>query len=67
MATTTLKISGMKCMGCVSSVTQALEAVPGVEAVEVRLEQADALVTGRADVAALIESVEAAGFGADEA
>lgn len=65
MVTTTLSISGMKCMGCVDSVTQAIEAVPGVESVEVRLEQADARVTGAADTATLIEAVEKAGFSAD--
>lgn len=61
---TTLSISGMKCMGCVSSVKEALEAVPGVESVEVSLDQADAAVTGNADVAALVAAVEEAGYGA---
>ena len=64
---TTLKVSGMKCGGCVSSFKDALEAVPGVESAEVRLEQADAVVTGDADVGALLRAVEQAGFSASAA
>ena len=64
---TTLKVSGMKCGGCVSSVKNALEAVPGVESAEVSLEQADAVVTGDADVGALLQAVEQAGFSASAA
>ncbi len=64
---TTLKVSGMKCGGCVSSVKDALEAVPGVESAEVRLEQADAVITGSADVGALLQAVEQAGFSASAA
>ncbi|MEJ2255813.1 MAG: heavy metal-associated domain-containing protein [Woeseiaceae bacterium] len=64
---TTLKISGMKCGGCVSSVKEALEAVAGVESADVSLEQAQAVVSGDADRDALIRSVEQAGFGASAA
>lgn len=42
METTTVKINGMTCMGCVSSVKRVLEAVSGVSKVEVSLEQKQA-------------------------
>jgi copper chaperone len=42
METTTVKISGMTCMGCVGSVKRVLEAVNGVAKVEVSLEQGQA-------------------------
>jgi copper ion binding protein len=45
METITLKVIGMTCEGCVRSVTKALQAVTGVAAVEVSLEQAEAKVT----------------------
>lgn len=39
-----LKIKGMSCQGCVKSVTNVLQALPGVGAVEVSLERAEAHV-----------------------
>lgn len=42
METTTVKINGMTCMGCVGSVKRVLEAVNGVSKVEVSLEQGQA-------------------------
>ncbi len=39
-----LKIKGMSCQGCVKSVTNVLQALPGVGAVEVSLERAEARV-----------------------
>jgi copper chaperone len=45
MESTTLKIEGMTCGGCVKSVTRALEALPGVQKVEVLLEQGQAALT----------------------
>jgi copper chaperone len=60
----TLKVSGMKCGGCVNSVREALEAVPGVASAEVSLEEASAVITGNADVAALVQAVQEAGFSA---
>ncbi len=38
METTTLKISGMTCMGCVNSVTRVLKATPGVADARVTLD-----------------------------
>jgi len=38
MATTVLKIGGMSCQGCVKSVTQVLQDLPGVARADVSLE-----------------------------
>ena len=45
MQTVELKVQGMDCQGCVQSVTRMLSGVPGVEKVDVSLEQARARVT----------------------
>jgi copper chaperone len=42
MATTTIKISGMTCSGCVNSVTKALKGVEGVKEANVELEKGQA-------------------------
>jgi len=60
-----LKITGMKCAGCVSAVEQALSAIAGVQAVDVSLEQTCATVTADAKVSDLIAAVESAGFKAE--
>lgn len=63
----TLKVGGMTCMGCVSSVTRVLKAMPGVSDANVSLEQAQARIdydptlTKREDLCA---AVEEAGFDA---
>lgn len=44
MQTTTIKIKGMTCMGCVNSVKTVLEKVPGINSAEVSLEQAQATI-----------------------
>lgn len=44
MTTTTLKITGMTCGGCVKSVTNALSAAPGVVKASVDLAAAQAVV-----------------------
>lgn len=62
---TKLKITGMTCMHCVGAVKKALEQVPGVEAAEVSLEQAQAVVTGNADTTALEAAVREEGYGAE--
>lgn len=59
---TTLKIEGMMCMHCVSHVDAALKGVPGVERVEVSLEDKHAKVSGSADVEALKSAVVGAGY-----
>jgi copper chaperone len=44
METTTIKVDGMSCGGCVKSVTGVLTALDGVAKAEVSLEQAQAVV-----------------------
>ncbi|MBX3640264.1 MAG: heavy-metal-associated domain-containing protein [Nitrosomonas sp.] len=44
MQTTTLKIQGMTCGGCVNSVRTVLEKLPGVGQVAVSLENAEAVI-----------------------
>jgi copper chaperone len=44
METTTIKVDGMSCGGCVKSVTGVLTALDGVAKVEVSLEQKQAVV-----------------------
>ncbi|SIS70773.1 heavy-metal-associated domain-containing protein [Alicyclobacillus vulcanalis] len=64
MATTTLRVKGMTCDGCVRSVTRALSAVEGVTSVDVSLEKGEAVVT-HADstpVSAIRTAVEEAGY-----
>jgi copper chaperone CopZ len=61
---TKLSITGMNCQHCVSAVRKALEGVPGVETVDVSLDQAQAVVSGSADADAMVTAVEDAGFDA---
>lgn len=58
-----LGVGGMTCDDCVVHVTEALESVPGVEAVTVDLATRNAVVTARSDVeaAALATAVRATG------
>lgn len=61
-----LPIEGMTCQGCVASLTRALQAVPGVSAVTVSLERAEARVDADPTLvpeAALRAAVVDAGFG----
>jgi copper chaperone len=60
-----LKIEGMDCQGCVKSVTRMLSGVPGVEKVDVSLEEGKARVSydpAKAAVADMKRAVERAGF-----
>jgi uncharacterized membrane protein YraQ (UPF0718 family)/copper chaperone CopZ len=58
-----MRVKGMRCNGCVQSLTRALSGVAGVTDVAVRLEEGTARVAGR-DVAAdqLLEAVNSLGF-----
>ncbi|PSJ23263.1 copper-translocating P-type ATPase [Halomonas sp. ND22Bw] len=60
-----LSITGMTCAGCVKSVQQALERTPGVESATVNLGNHTAQVRGSADTQALIDAVDAVGYGAE--
>ncbi|MCP3852972.1 MAG: heavy metal-binding protein [Gammaproteobacteria bacterium] len=63
--TIVLKITGMSCKHCVMNATKAIEAVAGVENVDVSLEPGGAVVVGRAEVEPLIEAVTNAGYEAE--
>ncbi len=60
-----LLIGGMSCASCVSRVEQALQNVPGVSQARVNLGERSALVLGTATAAALIGSVDRAGYSAE--
>lgn len=62
-----LNVSGMTCPHCVKNVTKALQAVDGVDKVEVSLEQAGAVITGSANGEQLIAAVKEAGYDAEQA
>jgi copper chaperone len=65
METTTLKVSGMSCGGCVKSVTGVLEALPGVAKAEVSLEKAEAMVSydaTRVGREQMVQAIDEAGF-----
>ena len=58
-----LRISGMRCNGCVQSLQRALSEVPGVTKAEVRLEDGSARVRGRGfSEEAVAEAVDSLGF-----
>jgi copper chaperone len=65
METVELKVEGMDCEGCVKSVTRMLSGVPGVQKVDVSLEQGNAKVTydpAKSGVAEFKRAVERAGY-----
>lgn len=67
METTTIKIGGMSCGGCVKSISGVLTALPGVAKAEVSLEQAQALVefdSAQLQRGQLLQAIEDAGFDA---
>ncbi|MBL8528397.1 MAG: heavy-metal-associated domain-containing protein [Burkholderiales bacterium] len=67
METVTIKVGGMTCGGCVASVTRVVQAVPGVERVDVSLDKGQAVVTydgTKAQPAAFKAVIAAAGFDA---
>lgn len=65
MKTMVLKVEGMSCNGCVTSVTKVLQALSGVAAVEVSLEKGEAVVgfeESQLDREAMIAAIDDAGF-----
>ncbi|RBA62381.1 copper-binding protein [Stutzerimonas zhaodongensis] len=64
---TQLQVQGMTCGACVRHVTQALNTVSGVNAVEVDLQSGRVRVDGNADNAALIAALDDAGYPAQPA
>jgi copper chaperone len=66
MDTKTYAVPGMHCDHCKAAVTRELEAVAGVERVEVDLETKVVTVRGEAlDDAALIAAIDEAGYDAE--
>ncbi len=57
-----LSIGGMSCAGCVASVEEALQAVPGVEEATVSFAEHSAQVRGQVEADALIAAVAGAGY-----
>jgi copper chaperone len=67
METTTIKVGGMSCGGCVKSITGVLTALDGVAKAEVSLEQKQAVVefdAARVTRDQLKATIEDAGFDA---
>lgn len=65
MESATIKIEGMTCMGCVRSVSNVLQAMPGVNRADVSLERGEARVefdASKVSTSALKAAVETAGF-----
>lgn len=60
--TKTVKIEGMGCGMCVKKVTAVLEALDGVESVQVSLENNNAVITGNVPDDMLKAAVESKGF-----
>jgi copper chaperone CopZ len=63
--TATISIDGMNCGHCVAKVTSALQAVPGVSAVDVSLAEKRATVQydgGTASMGKMMSAVSTAGF-----
>ncbi len=55
-------VDKMKCGGCVASVKEAIEKLPGVIHAEVDLESASATVEGDVDPQAVVEALNVAGY-----
>ena len=67
METVTMKVTGMTCSGCVNSVKRVVQAVAGVDSVDVSLEKGEAVVrydASTASPAQIARAIEAAGFDA---
>ena len=62
MSAIQLNVTEMTCNNCVKHVTDALNAVAGVEAIEVNLEKGKVTVKGSADSQALVSALDAAGY-----
>ena len=59
---TTYRVSGMTCEGCVNAVTNAIKGVAPGATVEVSLEDKSVTIEGFDDAAAIARAVDDAGF-----
>ena len=66
MSKTILKVGGMMCNHCKMKVEKALQAVSGVESVNVDLEAKEVVVTGDADHTKLVTAITMAGFSVED-
>jgi len=57
-----IKIEGMTCQHCAMSVERAIEDVPGVKKVKVKLKANIAEVKGEFDIGEISKAVESAGY-----
>jgi copper chaperone len=57
-----LEVSGMTCGHCVSAITSAVSALPGVTGVDVDLEAGSVRVEGTPDAASVTAAIEDAGY-----
>lgn len=66
MQTFTIKITGMTCAGCASSIQKALQTIDGVESISISLEDHLAVVgcQEQTNVETLLNAIESAGFDA---
>ena len=64
---TEINISNMKCNGCVANAKKALEGLPGLESVEINLQQANAVLTGGFDLTEALKRLTDAGYPAEKA
>jgi copper chaperone len=65
METVTLNVKGMSCQGCVRSIKNVLDPIPGVAEVQVSLEKGQATVrydAAKADPAQFKSAIAGAGF-----
>jgi Copper chaperone len=63
-----LPVEGMTCASCVGRVERALKAVPGVQlaAVNLATERADVTFSAAADLQAVVDAIERAGYSVRE-
>jgi copper chaperone len=59
---TIMQIAGMSCNHCKMAVEKALQAVPGVEKVQVDLEKKQAVIEGKANRQELVKAIEETGY-----
>lgn len=65
MTTQVFRVNGMTCGNCVRHVTQALDALAGVEEVQVDLAGSSATITGTVDPAAVVAALNKEGYPAE--
>ncbi|MCE5286241.1 MAG: heavy-metal-associated domain-containing protein [Pelosinus sp.] len=62
MTKTRLRVEGMACNGCRTKVEKTLREYAGVTSADVDLKSKEAVITGVADAAELVQAVEKLGF-----